>query len=315
MLESAEVCRELLRCPRSGSPLRFAKDGSAVSIDGLTRYPALHGLPVLIDFERSVIDPCEMAGDQGDSPIERHRYGGLTKFVKRLLSPPKQATRRNVARFAHLLKERSAHPRILVIGGGTVGQGMQPLYDDPDLKVIAFDIYHSEHAHFIADAHAIPMRDGAVDAVVIQAVLEHVLQPREVVDEIWRVLRPGGLVYAETPFLQQVHEGPYDFTRFTESGHRYLFRRFAIIASGVSAGPGTQLLWSLDYFARSLFRSRLAGKAAKLAFFWLNYFDRLIPEAFASDAASGVYFLGAKADATLSAKDIIAFYRGAQQRR
>lgn len=315
MLESAEAARELLRCPRSGAPLRFAEDGSAASLDGRTRYPASRGLPVLIDFERSVIDPAEMAGDEGESRIERPRYWGLQKFVKGLLSPPKHATRRNIARFARLLKERSSHPRILIIGGGTVGQGMQPLYDDPDLGVIAFDIYHSEHAHFIADAHAIPMLDEAVDGVVIQAVLEHVLQPGEVVDEIWRVLRPGGLVYAETPFLQQVHEGPYDFTRFTESGHRYLFRRFAMVASGVSAGPGTQLLWSLDYFARSLFRSRLAGKAAKLAFFWLNYFDRLIPEAFASDAASGVYFLGAKADETLSAKDIIAFYRGAQQRK
>lgn len=315
MLESVEDARALLRCPRTGAPLRFADDGSAVSVDGRTRYPASQGLPVLIDFDRSVIDVTELVGRQGESRIERPRYAGLKKIVKGLLSPPKPATRRNVASLARLLKERSSDPRILVIGGGTVGQGMQPLYDDPDLRVIAFDIYRSEHAHFIADAHSIPMQDGAVDAVVIQAVLEHVLQPGEVVEEIWRVLRPCGLVYAETPFMQQVHEGPYDFTRFTESGHRYLFRRFAMIASGVTAGPGTQLLWAIDYFTRSLFRSRVAGKAAKLAFFWLNYFDRLVPESFASDAASGVYFLGAKADEGLSAKDIIAFYRGAQSRK
>ncbi len=56
--------------------------------------------------------------------------------------------------------------------------------------------------------------------------------------EIHRVLRPGGIVYADTPFLQQVHEGAYDFTRFTDSGHRFLFRRFERIDSGSVAGCG-----------------------------------------------------------------------------
>ena len=82
------------------------------------------------------------------------------------------------------------------------------------------------------------------------------LEPGRWCAEIHRVLKPGGLVYAETPFMQQVHEGAYDFTRFTESGHRYLFARFDLIDSGVTAGAGTQLLWSLDYFVRGLFRSR-----------------------------------------------------------
>ncbi len=86
------------------------------------------------------------------------------------------------------------------------------------MRIAAFDIYYSANVQFIADAHSILLRDASVDAVVIQAVLEHVLDPQQVVDEIWRVLKPSGLVYAETPFLQHVHEGAYDFTRFTESG-------------------------------------------------------------------------------------------------
>ena len=71
------------------------------------------------------------------------------------------------------------------------------------------------------------------DAVICQAVLEHVLEPASAVSEIHRVLRRDGLVYAETPFMQQVHERAYDFSRFTQSGHRWLFRRF----SEISAGP------------------------------------------------------------------------------
>src|SRR4029079_11363432 len=114
-------------------------------------------------------------------------------------------------------------------------------------------------------------------AVLVQAVLEHVLDPARVVGEIHRVLRPDGLVYAETPFLQQVHAGPYDFTRYTSSGHRYLFRSFEEIAAGPVAGPGTQLLWSVDHLMRGVIRSELAGKLARALFFWLRYFDRLVP--------------------------------------
>jgi SAM-dependent methyltransferase len=47
---------------------------------------------------------------------------------------------------------------------------------------------------------------SALTVCWIQAVLEHALDPPVVVAEIYRVLKPGGLVYADTPFMQRVHE-------------------------------------------------------------------------------------------------------------
>ncbi len=85
------------------------------------------------------------------------------------------------------------------------------------------------------------MTDESFDGVICQAVLEHVLDPYRCVEEIHRVLRPNGLVYAETPFMQQVHGGTHDFTRFTHLGHRRLFRKFAEVDSGVVCGPGMAL--------------------------------------------------------------------------
>jgi hypothetical protein len=52
------------------------------------------------------------------------------------------------------------------------------------------------------------------------------------------MLRTKGVVYDETPCMKHVHEGPYDFTRFTASGHHYLFKNFSQICSGVTAGAG-----------------------------------------------------------------------------
>jgi ubiquinone/menaquinone biosynthesis C-methylase UbiE len=204
-------------------------------------------------------------------------------------------------------------PSILVVGGGTLGNGVEAIYTDSRTRVVAFDIYGSPLVQFIADAHQIPLARESVDAVLVQAVLEHVLAPEQVVGEIHRVLRPNGLVYAETPFLQQVHAGPYDFTRYTSSGHRYLFRAFEEIAAGPVAGPGAQMLSSLDHLVRGLLRSELAGKLARALFFWIRYLDRLVPTAFAMDNASAYYFLGRRAERELSPAEIVGDYRGAQR--
>lgn len=313
MLVGREEFEGLLRCPRTGQPLTWGDDGLLAGDGDGTRYPIAGGVPLLVDFENSVISESFASAAGVESGVERKQRRGVAAFVKKLLSPPKESTRDNVGQFRSLLRKRGGKPLVLVIGGGTVGQGMQPLYDDLDVRLLTFDIYRSGHVHFVADGHSIPLADRSVDAVVIQAVLEHVLDPAKVVSEIWRVLKDDGLVYAETPFLQHVHEGAYDFTRFTESGHRYLFRRFGMIASGASGGPGTQLLWSIDYFFRSVFRSVKIGKIAKLAFFWVRYADRFVPAPYASDAASGVYFLGVKSDGGMTPDDAIAFYRGAQR--
>lgn len=312
MLMTVDECFPLLRCPRSGSALNRDPDGAIRCAEGHS-YNTVGNKPVLVDFSDSVLVQDEVLESQADSQIHRSEYKGLTAGVKRLLSPQKEATARNVARLIGDLEAMGRPVRLLVVGGGSVGQGMQPLYDHPDIRIASFDIYDTPNVQFIADGHHLPLADDSIDAVVIQAVLEHVLQPGQVVAEIWRVLKQGGLVYAETPFMQQVHEGPYDFTRFTESGHRYLFRRFEGIASGASGGPGVQFMWSVDYLARSLFRSRKAGKIAKLAFFWTQYLDRFIPAEYAQDGASGVFFYGRKSAETLKPHEIIAHYQGAQQ--
>lgn len=113
--------------------------------------------------------------------------------------------------------------------------------DVPGLRLINVDPAPTSSAEIFCDGHDLPFRDGTFDAVIVQAVLEHVLDPHRCVAEIHRVLQPDGLVYSETPFMQQVHMKGVDFTRYTHVGHRRLFREFAELESGVVAGPGTAL--------------------------------------------------------------------------
>jgi hypothetical protein len=114
--------------------------------------------------------------------------------------------------------------------------------------------------------------------------------------------------------MQQVHAGPYDFVRYTSSGHRYLFRRFEEVEAGSVAGGGTQLLWSIDHVTRGLLRSQFAGRIARAAFFWLRYLDRVIPSSYNMDNASSYYFLGRRYEGEMITRDIVTYYRGAQRR-
>ena len=307
--------QDLFICPRCTSPVHV-NNGSWHCSGSSCRYadeafPVVAGLPALVDFEHSVLDADRLQAAEGASAIKRV---GLPAPIRHLMHPANSTAPANVARMVDLLRADAGavgrRPRVLVVGGGAVGDGLADLYADTSIDLISFDVYSSPDVQFIGDGHSIPLADGSVDGVIIQAVLEHVLEPTVVAQEIQRVLRSGGIVYADTPFLQQVHEGAYDFTRFTDSGHRYLFRRFERIDSGTVAGAGTALRWSIDYFVRALTRSVPLGRIVSLCFFWLSYADRFLDKKHSVDGASSVFFLGRKTDGPISGADNIDYYQG-----
>ncbi|KLK93518.1 hypothetical protein AA309_08635 [Microvirga vignae] len=305
-----------LHCPRCKFPLLSSRAThgwrctNSICQMSTSEFPVVDTVPVLIDFENSIVLREQVLANRASSPVKR-RVGWAQKLKKSLLRT-EGPTEANATRFLSELKATYAHPIILVIGGGEIGNGAQALYSDPDVTVFGTDIYKSELTHFVSDGHQLPLADSSVHGVWIQAVLEHVLTPSDVVAEIYRVLSPGGLVYAETPFMQQVHEAAYDFTRFTPSGHRWLFRRFEEIEAGITRGPGTALLWSIRYFSAGIFKSSKFGLVTALLFFWLKHFDRVSSKRHSYDGPSGSFFLGKKSSRSLMPRDMLSYYRGAQ---
>jgi len=309
-----------LRCPRCDSPLRDATRAPTCTgscpLAALGPFLVLGGQPILVDFERSVLVRDRFIDRGGESAKDRGTVvgaRGARAVVRDLFEPPNRVAHAQAMRLLALAKEVAPEPRILVIGGGRVGRGSEALYDDPDAQLIAFDIYCSPLVQFVADAHQVPLADGSVHAVWIQAVLEHVLEPWLVANEIHRVLAPGGLVFAETPFLQHVHEGPYDFTRFTESGHRWLFKAFERIDSGVSGELSASFAWAVGAWVGALTRSRALGTWTRRFAHFVRVFDRGIPAGHHIDGASGHYFLGRRSESSLTPAEIVASYRGAQK--
>ncbi|MEM1448206.1 MAG: methyltransferase domain-containing protein [Planctomycetota bacterium] len=67
------------------------------------------------------------------------------------------------------------------------------------------------------DGAHLPIRTGSVDTVLSTEVLEHVPEPRALVREMGRALKPGGTLLLTVPFIQPLHELPSDYYRFTPS--------------------------------------------------------------------------------------------------
>lgn len=85
------------------------------------------------------------------------------------------------------------------------------------------------------DVERLPYRDGSYDLVILDQVLEHVRRPWKAVEEIKRVLKPGGVSVCTSVFIYPIHKGFSlefgDYYRYSTDGLRSLFEGFEIITA------------------------------------------------------------------------------------
>lgn len=274
-------------------------------------YDQYRGAPVMMRNDNALFPPEAYSGESGG----RSALGGqgFKAWIKK--SIPRRsvniARQNNLAQLARLYGRDGA--RILVIGSGHQKREILSFFEGTGAQLIFCDIDKAADVDLYCDSHRLPFRNGHLTGVITTAVLEHVLKPWIVAEEIHRVLTSNGFVYSEVPFLQAVHEGPYDFTRFTLGGHRLLFEKFDEADSGVIAGPGTALTWAIVEYARALPRSRRLSSLLRLVtqtcFFWLKYTDQMLGQSRrAQESASCTYFYGLRRETAVSPVDIIQRY-------
>jgi SAM-dependent methyltransferase len=128
---------------------------------------------------------------------------------------------------------------VLDLGAGAVPYA--PLFDSA-INYVSVDLEKRYPTRLVADfAYALPFADDVIDAVLCTQVLEHVPDPASVVQEIHRVLKPGGIGLITVPFAWEIHHYPDDCHRFTPFSLSKLFGDFA--RCDVNALEPSDLAW------------------------------------------------------------------------
>jgi ubiquinone/menaquinone biosynthesis C-methylase UbiE len=132
----------------------------------------------------------------------------------------------------------------------------------PNLVNLNLDAF--PNVDVVGDAYELPYADRVVDAVHCEAVLEHLERPWEAVAEMFRVLKPGGLVFAASPFLQAFHAYPSHYQNYTAIGHDRLFMHqgFEVLSSGACVGPTYALTDLMALYLRTYLPTRLLSRTA-----------------------------------------------------
>jgi SAM-dependent methyltransferase len=116
------------------------------------------------------------------------------------------------------LRERHPSPRVVEFGGSN--GYIRSLFGPCD-----YEVAPNVPVVDVQDLGAYP--EQHYDVVVLDEILEHVERPWVAVDQIHRILRPGGCLLTSSPFMIAEHKVPMDYWRFTKDGLRVLLRSFS----------------------------------------------------------------------------------------
>ncbi|MEK7600453.1 MAG: class I SAM-dependent methyltransferase [Patescibacteria group bacterium] len=168
------------------------------------------------------------------------------------------------------IKEHASHivGAVLDVGAGSVARYRHYFTFD---SYIRMDIQKEDGIDVVGSAERIPFPDTSFDGIVCTQVLEHVVHPEQAMREMSRVLRPGGTMLLTVPQACELHEEPYDFSRFTKYWIESIARECGLTVARVVPRGGmfsmmTQFCIRYLIDRGGLYRHRMIGAIASRCF-------------------------------------------------
>jgi len=141
-------------------------------------------------------------------------------------------------RFDELVTAMPEDGRAMDCGGG------DRCYGDP--RVINLEVSEWPTVDVVGSVLDIPLPDDHFDVILSQAVLEHVPDPQLAVNEMARVLKPGGRLYIEAAYMQPGHLWPNHYFNICPNGLAHLCRDLTVIDSGVFNDLDFTVRWMIQ---------------------------------------------------------------------
>lgn len=142
-------------------------------------------------------------------------------------------------------------------------------------QYIGVDMEQTGHEHTNSkidvyyDGKQLPFSAESFDSIFCSEVLEHIFNPEEILPQLHKVLRPGGLMLMTVPFCWNEHEVPYDYGRYSSFGIKHLLEKngFEILELKKSGNFGKVILQLSSLYIFELFRPlKKAGYLLSLVF-------------------------------------------------
>lgn len=153
-------------------------------------------------------------------PPEFIRNPPISSFMYLQLSEISEAIKRN----AHF-----AYGHLIDVGSGNCPYKAHFIGRVRSYTTIDLPEFEGLRPDLFGDALDLPIKNDCVDTYFSSQVMEHVPKPQKMVDEAYRVLRPGGICIITTHMANPLHGEPHDYFRFTKYGLRELFKDFEIL--------------------------------------------------------------------------------------
>jgi SAM-dependent methyltransferase len=96
----------------------------------------------------------------------------------------------------------------------------------PNMKYIGADMSPGLGVDVVLNLHSINLPSESVGMVISCDTLEHVEYPRKALSELFRILKPGGILIISSVMLYKIHAAPNDYWRFTPEGFKSLLSEF-----------------------------------------------------------------------------------------
>ncbi|MCR9258148.1 MAG: class I SAM-dependent methyltransferase [Pseudomonadaceae bacterium] len=231
----------LLRCPATHGSL-VLQNGELTSAG--TSYPLIHNVPDLrrapdaLNINAPWYEPWE------DLETVNLDYPPITVSEDDL---PKHLDRH----LASIAGEDGRGRTILEIGCGA--RQCETWFEKRNFRYVGSDIdFRGAGPHVMADAHNLPFNDNTFDFVTSMAVSEHLISPITAAQEIFRVLKPGGVYFGTSAFVYCFHDKA-SFHHMSHAGLLYVLR---------VAGFNVKWLWPDWFYQDAIPEMGFRGTAA-----------------------------------------------------
>lgn len=147
--------------------------------------------------------------------------------------------------------------------GLDIGCGIRDTVFD---NMVTQDIYPTPTATLIAhpDESRLPFADNTFDLIVLDSVVEHVPDPIALLMEGRRLLKPGGRIFGDAPFLQPLHLAPHHYFNFTPYGLATVATKAGLVLEYAEAEDHQRPEFSIEWMLRRTFETISPGEAERL---------------------------------------------------